>query len=211
MNSRQVSARAIRTSSKRPWQQVQRGPDRALRRPGCLTPRSRRGWTPRRGSWASGEGGSSATGLRGSRTGRARVARAVFPPQQVAEVKAIACELPVTHGLPLGRFSRTELHRLVIERGVTEASATTIWRWLHDDALKPWQTRSWISRATRASPRRPVAPAAADLRRALPPDRPAIPVDLHPSRPRPRAGHDRRPRATPSARGLTIRTYGRVY
>jgi hypothetical protein len=33
---------------------------------------------------------------------------------------------------------------LVIERGVTEASATTIWRWLHDDALKPWQTRSWI-------------------------------------------------------------------
>ena len=75
------------------------------------------------------------TGWTGSRTGRARVARAVFPPQQVAEVKAIACELPVTHGLPLSRFSRTELHRLVIERGVTEASATTIWRWLHDDAL----------------------------------------------------------------------------
>ncbi|MDQ3400018.1 MAG: IS630 family transposase [Chloroflexota bacterium] len=80
----------------------------------------------------------------GSRTSRARAARAVFPPQQVAEVKAIACELPATHGLPLGRFSRTELHRLVIERGVTDASATTIWRWLHDDAIKPWQTRSWI-------------------------------------------------------------------
>jgi hypothetical protein len=44
----------------------------------------------------------------------------------------------------LGRFSRTELHRLVVERGVTEASASTIWRWLHDDAIKPWQTRSWI-------------------------------------------------------------------
>jgi hypothetical protein len=81
---------------------------------------------------------------RGSRTSRARVARAVFPPQQVAEVKAIACELPVTHGLALGRFSRTELHKLVIERGVTDASATTIWRWLHDAAIKPWQTRSWI-------------------------------------------------------------------
>jgi hypothetical protein len=52
--------------------------------------------------------------------------------------------LPATHGRPLGRFSRTELHRLVIERGVTEASASTIWRWLHDDAIKPWQTRSWI-------------------------------------------------------------------
>ncbi len=67
-----------------------------------------------------------------------------FPPEQVAEVKALACELPLTHGLPLGRFSRVELHRLVVERGLSEASASTIWRWLHDDALKPWQQRSWI-------------------------------------------------------------------
>jgi len=73
-----------------------------------------------------------------------RAARAVFPPEQVAEVKALACQLPATHGLPLGRFSRTELHRLVIERGLSDASASTIWRWLHDDALKPWQQRSWI-------------------------------------------------------------------
>lgn len=74
----------------------------------------------------------------------ARGGRAVFPPEQVAEVKALACELPKTHGLPLGRFSRSELHRLVIERGISEASASTIWRWLHGDALKPWQQRSWI-------------------------------------------------------------------
>jgi hypothetical protein len=80
----------------------------------------------------------------GLRTSSARVARAVFPPQQVAEVKAIACELPLVHGLPLSRFSRVELHRLVVERGVTDASASTIWRWLHEDAIKPWQTRSWI-------------------------------------------------------------------
>jgi len=32
----------------------------------------------------------------------------------------------------------------VIERGVCDASATTIWRWLHDAAIKPWQQRSWI-------------------------------------------------------------------
>jgi hypothetical protein len=75
---------------------------------------------------------------------RGRVARAVFPPEQVAEVKALACELPKTQGLPLSRFSRSELHRLVVERGLSEASASTIWRWLHDDALKPWQQRSWI-------------------------------------------------------------------
>jgi hypothetical protein len=77
-------------------------------------------------------------------TGRGRVARAVFPPEQVAEVVAVACELPARHGRPLGRFSRTELHRLVIEQGITEASASTIWRWLHDRSLKPWQQRSWI-------------------------------------------------------------------
>ena len=60
-----------------------------------------------------------------------------FPPEQVAEVKAIACELPATCGAPLSRFGRAELHRLVIERGVTEASASTIWRWLAEDAIKP--------------------------------------------------------------------------
>ena len=56
----------------------------------------------------------------------------------------MACELPARHDRPLGRFSRTELHRLVIEQGVTEASATTIWRWLHDRSIKPCQQRSWI-------------------------------------------------------------------
>jgi len=27
---------------------------------------------------------------------------------------------------------------------VTEASASTIWRWLRDDGIKPWQRRSWL-------------------------------------------------------------------
>ena len=75
---------------------------------------------------------------------RGRVARGVFPPEEVAQVKAIACGLPREHGLPLSRFSRAELHRLVVERGVCEASASTIARWLAEDALKPWQHRSWI-------------------------------------------------------------------
>jgi hypothetical protein len=67
---------------------------------------------------------------------RGRVARAVFPPQQVAQVKAIACELPREAGVPLSRFSRAELHRLVIERAVCEASASTIARWLSEDAIR---------------------------------------------------------------------------
>jgi hypothetical protein len=52
--------------------------------------------------------------------------------------------LPVTQGLPLSRCSRVELHRLVVERTACEASASTVWRWLHEDAIKPWQTRSWL-------------------------------------------------------------------
>ena len=78
------------------------------------------------------------------RTERGRVARAVFPPEEVAQVKAVACELPKHQGVPLSRFSRSELHRFVVERGISAASASTIGRWLAEDAIKPWQCRSWI-------------------------------------------------------------------
>ena len=112
---------------------------------GWRTRRSRSGWIRHRGLLASGEDGSPSVGLRVWRTSLARVALVVYPPEQVAAVKAVACELPIRYGLPLSRFCRTELHRLVIELAISDASASTIWRWLHDDALKPWQTRSWLT------------------------------------------------------------------
>jgi len=63
----------------------------------------------------------------------------------VAQVKALACELPSKLGLPLSRFSRSELRRYVLAAGiVAEISGVTIWRWLHEDALRPWTRRSWI-------------------------------------------------------------------
>ena len=63
----------------------------------------------------------------------------------VAEVKALACELPAKLGLPLSRFSRFELRHHVLAAGiVAEISGVTIWRWLHEDALRPWSRRSWI-------------------------------------------------------------------
>lgn len=102
------------------------------------------GWTAHRTASLGGGDDFAPSVWRALRIKRGRVDRVVFPPQEVAEVKVIACELPIDHDLPLSRFSRVELHRLVVERGVTEASASTIWRWLHDDAIKPWQTRSWI-------------------------------------------------------------------
>jgi len=63
----------------------------------------------------------------------------------VIEVKAIACELPATRALPLGRWSLAELRQEVITTGlIDQVSVSTLWRWLDEDALKPWRHRSWI-------------------------------------------------------------------
>ena len=44
-------------------------------------------------------------------------------------MKALACELPSKLGLPLSRFSRSELRRYVLAAGiVAEISGATIWR-----------------------------------------------------------------------------------
>jgi hypothetical protein len=63
----------------------------------------------------------------------------------VVEVKAIACELPSRLGLPLSRLQVPDIRSEVISRGlVAEISGTTIWRWLAEDAIRPWAHRSWI-------------------------------------------------------------------
>jgi len=68
-----------------------------------------------------------------------------FPARVVAEVKALACELPAASGTPLARWTCPELARHAAATGITPAvSASTVRRWLADDALKPWQHRSWI-------------------------------------------------------------------
>jgi len=71
--------------------------------------------------------------------------RPFFPPEVVVQVKALACELPAHTGLPLSRFSHQDLAREVTARGiVAQISGATIWRWLDQDAIRPWQHRSWI-------------------------------------------------------------------
>jgi hypothetical protein len=62
-----------------------------------------------------------------------------------AEVIAMACELPAASGVPLSRWSAAELAREAVTRGIVERiSDVTVWRWLSQDAIKPWQHRSWI-------------------------------------------------------------------
>jgi hypothetical protein len=69
----------------------------------------------------------------------------VFPPEVVVQVKALACELPLVNGMPLSRWSCADIAGVAVQRGIVAAiSGTTIWRWLHEDAIRPWQHRSWI-------------------------------------------------------------------
>jgi hypothetical protein len=63
----------------------------------------------------------------------------------VVEIKALACELPHQLGLPLARWSVPELRREVLRRGLVAAiGESTLWRWLSEDAIRPWRHRSWI-------------------------------------------------------------------
>ena len=66
-------------------------------------------------------------------------------PLQVAEVKALACQLPAETGTPLSTWSCPDLATEAVNRGIIPAiSASTIRRILVRDTLKPWQHQSWI-------------------------------------------------------------------
>lgn len=63
----------------------------------------------------------------------------------VVQIKALACELPSTLGLPLSRLSSTDIVREAQRSGIVASiSGKTVWRWLNEDAIRPWQHRSWI-------------------------------------------------------------------
>ena len=63
----------------------------------------------------------------------------------MAEVKALACELPANSDDAACQVDLSDLATEAILRGVVESvSASTVRRWLAADALKPWQHRSWI-------------------------------------------------------------------
>ncbi len=79
------------------------------------------------------------------RSGRPRV----FGEAVEAEIKALACALPTERDVPLSRWSATELATEAVTRKIVNSaqqapSASAISRWLHADAIKPWQYRSWI-------------------------------------------------------------------
>jgi len=75
------------------------------------------------------------------RRGRPRV----LAPTTRALVVALACERPAARDVPLSRYSLSEL---AVEAGNVLGSVvpsrSSIWRWLMQDALRPWRHHCWI-------------------------------------------------------------------
>jgi hypothetical protein len=96
-------------------------------------------------SSACGESASSKNDWAAWMSAPVRVVPGFFPPELVVQVKALACELPATHGVPLSRWNTPDMARQVCNAGlVATISGSTIWRWLQEDAIRPWYHRSWI-------------------------------------------------------------------
>jgi transposase len=73
------------------------------------------------------------------------VASRVFPPTVVTTVKAVACDRAGARARGQVYFSIRDLAARVREvLALTALAPSTVWEILQQDALKPWQYRSWI-------------------------------------------------------------------
>jgi hypothetical protein len=70
----------------------------------------------------------------------------VLPSTTRALVVALACERPAERDVPLSRYSLSELAVEAANMLRTDAgpSRSSIWRWLMQDALRPWRHACWI-------------------------------------------------------------------
>ena len=57
---------------------------------------------------------------------------------------ALACSLPRQEGVPLSRWSRTELaRRVAASPGLPPVSQSQVGRWLRTERIRPWRYRVW--------------------------------------------------------------------
>lgn len=96
-------------------------------------------------SSACGESASLKNAFKALKSVAGPVAPGLSPPDLIVKVKALACELPATHQVPLSRWSAADVARQARQCGlVATISDSTVWRWLHEDAIRPWQHRAWV-------------------------------------------------------------------
>ncbi|MBN2257891.1 MAG: IS630 family transposase [Anaerolineaceae bacterium] len=68
-----------------------------------------------------------------------------FTPLEITQIKAVACQQPAKLELPLSRFSLTDILDWVLQaRIVPQISVSTLWRLLHQDAIRPCYYRAWL-------------------------------------------------------------------
>jgi hypothetical protein len=72
------------------------------------------------------------------------VERPIFPPLDQALIQAMACEVIAETKLPLSRQSLADLVGRARTTLGKEISRSTVWRMLHEAAIKPWQHESWL-------------------------------------------------------------------
>jgi hypothetical protein len=93
----------------------------------------------------NGENASLTNAWPVSRKGHGAGDPALFPPEIIVAVKALACQLPKQLGLPFSKFTHDEIARQTEKHGIVASiSGKTVWRWLSKDAIRPWCYRSWI-------------------------------------------------------------------
>jgi DDE superfamily endonuclease len=74
----------------------------------------------------------------------AEAVRPLFPPLDRALIQALACEVVAETGQPLSRQSLADLTRRAKKSLDKPVSRSTVWRVLHEAAIKPWQYDHWI-------------------------------------------------------------------
>lgn len=67
----------------------------------------------------------------------------IFPPEDEALIKAVACDRPQAQGRPLARLSVFDICRRVWDAGLN-MSYSTVHRRLAEDLIRPWFQRGWI-------------------------------------------------------------------
>lgn len=117
----------------------------SLRRKVYQTKKLEKGSTSRGRLSPNGENVSSTNAWPALRNGHAGEDPALFPPEIIVAVKALACQLPKQLGLPFSRFTHDDIARQAEKQGIVASiSGKTVWRWLSKDAIRPWCYRSWI-------------------------------------------------------------------
>jgi len=79
-----------------------------------------------------------------STIGRGVAASPLFPPLDEALIHAMACEVIAETEEPLSRQSLADLVRRSRTTLGKKISRATVWRMLHEAAIKPWQYEHWL-------------------------------------------------------------------